>query len=988
MKSIISILALLALFTLNAAFNTHSAAEEIEAVENAIVEQQWVDSIFNLMTLDERIGQLMSIRAHSDKGSEHIAHVENMIKKYHVGGLTFFQGDPVTQARLINQYQKLSKHIPLMIAMDAEWGLGMRMKKTTISFPRQLMLGAIQDNRLLYDMGTEIGQQLRRAGVHLNFAPVMDVNNNAANPVINTRSFGEDRYNVTVKGYMYMQGMKDYGVMASAKHFPGHGDTDVDSHHDLPIITHPQARLDSIELYPFRALAQHGVGSMMVAHLNIPTIDDRPNLPTTLSRKAITDLLRKRIGFDGLIFTDGLEMEGVTKYHKNGEVEAKALAAGNDVLLLPRDLSAAFREIKRFLGEGKIDQDEFDTSVKRVLRAKYRLELTKPQSVEMDGLMADLNNQNALALKRRLIQHSLTLVRNPNNLVPFQQLDSMTIASLAIGSTTKTTFQKRLDSYIAMEHFNEAKKISSERQQRLINKLKNKDVVIVSLHDMSSYASRNFGLTESLKNTIAALEKETKVVLVVFGNPYSLKYFDAVDWLMCAYDEDKMTEDIAAQALFGAFPIQGRLPVTASKKSAFNMGVTTNSLFRLGYDLPESVGLNSAKLTEIDGLAKEAIEAKATPGCVVLVAKDGKVVFNKAYGYHTYSKKTPMTTTDIFDLASVTKIAAATLSTMKLYDEGKVNIYQPVSKFLPDLQGTNKSGVILGDMMAHRAGLKSWLRFYEQTISDPKGKNPKPLKSFYKSEPTPGFSLPVTEKLYLRDDFADSIRTQIRTSPMRSNTKYVYSDLGFYLIADMVKAVTGEPIDDYLQNTFYKSLGLQTAGYNPWKRFSIQRVPPTENDNYFRAQKVQGYVHDMGAAMLGGVSGHAGLFANSNDLAIIMQMLLNRGYYGGKQYISPKTVFTFTTRHPIESRRGIGFDMKETNETRSMNMSPLASDRTFGHLGFTGICSWVDPEHNLIYLFLSNRTYPSMRNNKLGKLDFRPRIQSVIYEAMGEKPSF
>lgn len=942
---------------------------------------QWVDSIFNQMTPDERLGQLFMVRAHSDKDEAHVRHVESLIKNYHVGGLCFFQGTPEKQAELSNRFQALTTHVPLMIGIDGEWGLGMRMKKTTISFPRQLTLGAIRDNRLIYDMGKEIARQMERVGVNVNFAPVADINNNAANPVINTRSFGEDRYNVTVKSYMYMKGMQDHGVMACAKHFPGHGDTDVDSHHDLPIIPHSKERLDSIELYPFRALAQHGVGSMMVAHLNIPTLDDRPNRPTTLSKKTITNLLKEELNFNGLVFTDALEMKGVTKHYDSGIVEAEALLAGNDILLLPEDIEASFREIKRYVAEGKLDQAQLDKSIKKVLRSKYEMGMTNLKPLSLENVRRDLNTPEAIALKRKLIEHSLTLVRNRDNIIPFQQLDSIRLASLSIGLGTESKFQTRLDSYMKMEHFYVGKEISSSKQINLVNQLAKNDAVIVSLHDMSSYASRNFGITESTKQLIEKISQETRVVLVVFGSPYSLKYFDSIDWVLEAYEENEIAQDLSAQALFGAIEVSGRLPVTASQRSTFNTGLRTKKNFRMGFNIPEGVGLNSDTLAKIDALAQEAIESGATPGCVVLVAKKGQIVYHKSFGYHTYAKRHPVALDDIYDVASVTKIAASTLAIMKLQEEGLIDINYPLGNYLPELEGTNKADLIIKDILAHRAGLKSWIPFYEETVTKSR-RNPRPMGAFYRVAPDETYSIPVTDRLYLRNDYADSIWYKIIHSELRPNRNYRYSDLGFYLMAKLVEKQTGKTLDRYIEDAFYADLGMQHTMFNPWQKGDLSHVPPTERDNYFRRMEVHGYVHDMGAAMLGGVSGHAGLFSNATDLAVMMQMLLQRGQYAGRRFLHPETIELFTTRFPGDSRRGIGFDMQQTDPYASPNMSPLATARTFGHLGFTGTCVWADPESELIYIFLSNRTYPSMRNYKLNKKDFRPRIQSVIYEAM------
>lgn len=944
-------------------------------------EDRWVDSVFNALDTDEKLGQLFMIRAHSDLGPDHIAQVEAQIKQYKVGSLCFFQGTPEKQAELINRYQGLSSTLPLMIAIDGEWGLGMRMPASTISYPRQLTLGAIQNNDLIYQMGREVGQQLKRAGIHVNFAPVVDINNNAANPVINNRSFGEDRYNVTIKSYQYMKGMQDEGIMACAKHFPGHGDTDVDSHYDLPVINHDLNRLDSIEFYPFELLSKEGVGSMMIAHLSVPALDPRPNRPTTLSRNTVTNLLREQMHFQGLAFTDALEMKGVTKYFDAGEVEAEALVAGNDVLVLPEDIGAALRSIKSYIRDGKLEQSQVDASVKRMLRSKYRLQLTNFTPIKVDNIRKDLNNKDALALKSELVKAALTLVRNQKKLLPFTQTNQLSMASLSVGVSQKSPFQSRLDAYQKMEHFQLNKNTKASKRSELAQKLAEKDVVLVSLHDMSKFASKNFGLKQADLDFLYQLNRQTKVILNIFGSPYSLKYFDRFEWVLCAYDEDKLTQDLTAQALFGAFSLQGRLPVTASKRSTYNSGHITPKAFRMGYSLPEATGLNSDTLQKIDEIIKEAIDIKATPGCVVLVAKDGQIVFEKAYGHHTYAQKRAVKTSDIYDLASITKVAAATLAVMHLQDSEQIDIQQPINNFLPELDATNKNGKTIKDIMAHHAGLIGWIPFYKQTVSKSR-RNPQPLKAFYRSAPEEAYSIEVTDKLYLRQDFRDSIWQQIYQSDLRSNTNYRYSDLGFYLMAQLVERQSGMPLDQYMNQHFYLPMGLQNTSYLPLQKFKKDRIVPTERDNYFRKGTVHGHVHDMGAAMLGGVSGHAGLFSSAGDLAQLMQMLLQGGHYGGQQYLKGETITNFTMRHPRSSRRGIGFDLQELNPNQTANLASEASTNTFGHLGFTGTAVWADPDEDLIYIFLSNRTYPSMNNNKLHKLDIRPRVQSVIYRAL------
>jgi beta-N-acetylhexosaminidase len=942
----------------------------------------WADSVYNTMTETERLGQLFMIRAHSDLGPEHIQSVETQIKKYKVGGLCFFQGTPERQVELINQYQKLAEPVPLMMAIDGEWGLGMRMKSSTISFPRQLTLGAIQDNSLIYEMGAEIARQMKLAGIHVNFAPVADVNNNAANPVINNRSFGEDRMNVAAKSWRYAQGMQDNGVMACAKHFPGHGDTDVDSHLDLPVIRHDFDRLDSIELFPFRQLAKQGIGSMMVAHLNVPALDEREKRPTTLSYNTITNLLKEGLEYEGIVFTDALEMKGVTKHFESGEVEAEALVAGNDILLLPEDMEAAYREIRNYIKAGKLSWEELAPRVKKVLRAKYELGLQQFEPLRTDSLRELLNTDDALVLKRKLLANALTLVRNPNDLLPFRQLEGIKMASLSINANKATPFQDRLQEYKKMPALQCGQAPSEREQTRLIAELSKADIAIVGLHNMSSRASNDFGISGAARRLLQQLQQKTKVVLVVFGNPYSLKFFDEQEWILEAYEDSPMMQHLAAEALFGARAIKGRLPITASPKSAFGDGVLTGKLARFGFAPPAAVGMDAATLAKIDEIATGAIEARATPGCVVLVAKDQQIVYKKAFGHHTYSGAQPVDTDDIYDLASVTKIAATTLAVMWLQEANQIHLDTPIVRYLPELEGTNKAQLCLRDIMAHQAGLEDWIPFYKQTLVHTRKGRILHSRDFFRRMPEPGFSTEVAPDMYLRDDFRANLFQQIFDSNIDDNPHYKYSDLGFYLIAEMVDRLTGMPLDEFTRRLFYKPMGLETATYRPLDRFEPIDIAPTEIDNYFRKQALRGYVHDMGSAMLGGVSGHAGLFSNAQDLAAIMQMLLNGGVYSDQRLLNAETIDAFAQRHPKSTRRGIGFDMRQLDPSKWINLPADASDTAFGHTGFTGTCAWADPEENLVLVFLSNRTFPDMNNYRLNKLRTRHRILSTVYEAI------
>ncbi|NND05263.1 MAG: serine hydrolase [Saprospiraceae bacterium] len=941
------------------------------------LEDQWVDSVLHTLTLDQCIGQLFMIRAHSNLTDAHVKEVERQIKTYGIGGICFFQGTPGAHARLINQYQKLSPTLPIMVGIDAEWGPSMRFKEASIDFPRALMLGAIQDNSLIYDFGAEVARQLKRVGIHINFAPVVDINNNANNPVINHRSFGEDKYNVTTKGYMYMRGMQDHQVAACAKHFPGHGDTNVDSHEDLPVIKHSKRRLEEVELFPFETLINHDVASVMIAHLYMPALGTEDNLPTSLSPNVVGQLLRKNMGYDGLVFTDALEMKAVSDRFVDGELEIKALEAGNDILLLPNDIDQAFKAIKSYVAEGKMDSARIRQSTQRILRAKYRMDLHNYRPVSEYGVKLDLNNAHALSLKHTLIENALTLARDKHDLVPM--LDhAQKVASLSIGSQGLSHFQVMINEYEEIPRHLAPHDIDPVMKTELLHRLSSYDQVIVSLHNMSQYAKNDFGLKQSAIDCINALNKQTKVILVVFGNPYSLKYFDAVGTIAVCYDNDRLTQNLAAQALFGATGFKGRLPVTATEKSAFGMGIDTKSNQRIGYSVPARVGMQMDSIKQIDRIIHELINRKAAPGAQLLIAKSGKVVYQKEYGYHTYLKDRPVQRHHVYDLASVTKVTAATMAIMKLYEEGKVQLDQPIARYIPELEGTNKAKMTLEQIMSHQAGLKPWIPFYRNTLSASTGK---PAGPYYDSSPSDGYAVKVTNDLYLRSDYPDSIWHYIIESDVNPPGRYRYSDLGFYMIAKIIENVSGMPIDQYVRKYFYDPLHMSNTTYRPLERIKRQDIVPSEKDSYFRHADVRGFVHDMGAAMLSGVSGHAGLFSNSQDLVKLHQMLLNDGFYGGRRYLKAETIRRFAQRPKHVTRRGIGFDMKELSEHRKCNVSKYASDATFGHYGFTGTCIWVDPTYDLIYIFLSNRTYPSMQNNLLNKDNYRSRIQEAVYKS-------
>jgi beta-glucosidase-like glycosyl hydrolase/CubicO group peptidase (beta-lactamase class C family) len=934
----------------------------------------WVDSVLASLSLEEKIGQLFMVPAYSNKGIAHEASVIRQISDYHIGGVIFMQGGPVRQVQLVNAYQAVSK-VPLLIAQDAEWGLGMRLD-STVSFPRQMMWGALSDHQLVYELGKEIGRQCARVGVSMNLAPVVDINNNPHNPVINDRSFGENRYGVALRGLQYTKGLQDAGVIACAKHFPGHGDTDKDSHYDLPVIKHNVERLDSLELYPYKIMIPQGVGAVMTAHLNIPALDSASHSAASLSTSIVTGLLRNELGFKGLIITDALTMQGVAAFNVPGDADAQALFAGNDILLFPGSIPKAVELIKAAIKSGQYSEHLLDAAVRRILEAKYWAGLSDFNMIPTSGLYEDLNNEGVEVLQRKLIANALTVAMNQDSVIPIRNLKDHRIALVSIGRIGEDPMLRAMQKYTEIESYQVGKDDQVGLGNLLVT-LKSYDLVVVGLHGMSRQASKGFGVTLHTKDFLNQLHRQNKVLLCVFGNPYSLEHFDYARNVVVAYEDNDLTAELAGQLIFGGIPAHGKLPVTASDRFVYGMGYMSESASRLEYAHPQDVGVNAEELNKIDLLAEEMITMGAAPGANILVAREGRVIYHKAFGYQTYDHSVIQSESDLYDLASVTKVAATTLAIMKLYEEGKLNLDSSFATYVPYVEGTSVGEVRLRDAMTHTAGLKAWIPFYEETVG-----SDSIYKLIYCDTINERYCIVVADSVFMRSDWTDSVITRIARAALKNKGDYKYSDLGFYLLKDVVENVSGMPLNEYVEQTFYGPMGLQTIGFKPLERFPALRVVPTEQDAYFRHQEIRGYVHDMGAAMLGGVSGHAGLFSDANDLAVLFQMLLNGGSYGGRQYLEPETIAYFTKRQSTRSRRGLGFDKPEPNPNRPSPTTDAASLKTYGHTGFTGTCVWVDPEEDLIYIFLSNRTYPTMDNRLLITSNFRERIHQVIYDAI------
>lgn len=937
----------------------------------------WAQSALDSMTLDEKIGQLFMVAAYSNKDEAHYNQIERLVREQQVGGLIFMQGGPGRQINLANRYQKAAR-FPLLIAQDSEWGNSMRLDSSQ-RYPHNMTLGAIRDSLIIFELGMQMGKECRRVGVQVNFAPSVDINNNPRNPVINDRSFGEDRENVATKGIYIYKGMEYSGAIGCAKHFPGHGDTDTDSHLDLPIIPHGRKRLDSLELYPFKKMIERGCASIMVAHLYIPALDTTRNLASTLSPKIVTKLLKEEMGFKGLIFTDALGMKGVTKYWSEGETELKAFLAGNDVLLFSADVAKAKRMIKDAILKGKVSEAELNARVLKILAAKEWAGLHSNRFTP-ELLPGELVNTATKSLSRRLYEQAITVVKNEGKILPILSLEQRKIAMIEIGATNPTEFYNTARTYATVTPYQLPAESEKATRDKVLASVKTANTVIVGVGSMSKSASKGYGISDGTKALLKELQVMGKeVIVVVFGTPYSLKHFGTHEKaLIVAYEDCIDARIAAAEAIFGGIPVDGRLPITASPQFPVGTGEMWTAGNRFKFSLPEDAGMDGSILQGIDDIAMEAIHSGATPGCAVLLLRGNKIVFDRSYGRTEYGNAGEQVDTyeTLYDLASVTKVCATTISAMKLWQEKKLDLDQPVSHYLQDWRGKGFESVTVRSLLLHQAGFKAWLPFFEETF-DSTGKGLR--ADVYASQPEGAFCVPVIDGLYMCTNYQDSMWVQIQSEGFKGNNKVLYSDLSMIVLRRVIEAITQVPIDRYTDSVFYRPLGMNSTGFNPALTRPDRLCAPTEIDGKWRKKKVQGYVHDQAAAMFGGVSGHAGLFSNVYDVAKLMLALKSAGRGSDTRFFTPETVDYFTRKQVDGNRKALGWDRPGDGGTMA---STLCSERTYGHTGFTGICVWVDPKFDLVYVFLSNRTWPNAENRKLISMNIRPRIQDLAYQAI------
>ena len=938
-------------------------------------EEKWVDSVFNSLTLEQQVGQLMNLRANQPNKDFDIK-IEEYIEKYNIGGVTFFRTDAEDLLLQANEWQSQAQ-TPMMIAIDGEWGLGMRINDG-ISYPYQMTLGAIANDSLIAEMGRQIAEQCLRIGVNVNFAPDIDVNNEPNNPVIGFRSFGEDPDNVARKGAAYALALQNNGVLPSMKHFPGHGNTSTDSHHALPIIKNSMEEIEKIELVPFQYAIDKGVKGAMVGHLYFPALEPVVNQSSSLSKNIVTDLLRNKMNYDGIIFTDGLEMKGAYNGIATDSVCLYALMAGNDVMLLPINAEASMKIIIEAAKNNTEVRNRVEESCKKVLRHKYQIGLNEYHPQKTERLNNDLNQNKYFSLKQRLYNEAITMLENKNEILPLKSVSDKKIAVVTFGKDNFIS-NKLKENGIKNTALLLNNNASEEEIKRTVKQLKSYDYVIVNIRNTSSYPSKNYGITPSVASLVDKLNKNNKVIINLFGSPYALDKLSLnknVSAILVGYEDNQMVANAIADVLVGKISPKGKLPVSANKYKC-GTGLSFEN-----YLSPETLSvslIDNQYIRKIDSLLIDGISQKAYPGCQVLAMKDGKIIFERNYGKFTYEGEQLVHNDALYDIASLTKLFASSFALMKLYDEGKLNLNSTLGDYFPFMNQSDKGNIRLIEFLTHQSGLTSWIPIYKMTCE-----GNVPNMNYFRENIDENHTVRVAKNLYISDEFRYEIYDTIMKSELKEK-KYKYSDLGFYFVPEIVKAITNQSFESFLQENFFEPLNLNHICFRPLNKHDISNIVPTEDDKYFRNQLICGDVHDQTAALFGGVSGHAGLFSNARDLAVMMQLLLNGGYANGTQFISEETINYFTSA-PFadnENRRGIGFDKPELDpEAKNYTPSKQSSMASFGHTGFTGTFAWADPANNLIVIFLSNRVYPTSDNNKLSKLNLRTEIHDLFYKAV------
>ncbi len=962
--------------------------------------EKWVSATMKSMSQDERIAQLfvMAIDPRDDDATR--ARVKKYVADNKVGGLIYNESTLHEQVTITNYAQSLAR-IPLLLTMDGEWGIAMRVEGMP-KYQRNLTLGAITDERLLYNYGREIARQCRRLGLRVNFAPVLDVNDNPLNPVIGTRSFGESPEMVSTHGIAYARGLEDGGVIAVGKHFPGHGSSTEDSHKVLPTINKKMEELNTCELVPFRKFIDAGFSGILTAHLYVPAIDPTQG-PTTLSARCVRDLLKNKLHFKGLVITDALGMKGATQLLK-GSVCVNALLAGNDVLLMPDQVESEVEAIKAAIAAGTLKQKDIDERCHKLLCYKYVLGLTEPQHVDTNNLESDLKSAGSAVLHRQLTAGSITVIKNDDHVLPIHNLQSRRIAVVTVGDGEglKSMFCDRADDYAEVTAFDCKPGDDVEALADMLNAGRFNTVILEA-----------YGNDASTQASIGTLSKKCKnVVLAVLCKSYEIaNYSEAigqsnVKGVVLTYETGEEAQDYAVQTIFGGNAAQGCLPISLTvngqKKYPAGHGIHYEAT-RLGYTVPAEVGVNNRLLAQVDSVARVALREHAFPGCQVVIGRHGKVICKRAYGETAYGTGVPVDDNTLFGLASVSKATGTLSALMKVYDDGKFRLDDKASDVITDLRGTDKENITYRDLLYHETGMPPSLSMWQMmmdtaTYSGPLivgkpdaqhhikimngayGHNDARLRTDILSRSqTERFNVAIADGIWGGRMTYDSIMQRIYHADLGSK-KYLYSCLNFCLLADAVQRITHAPLNYFVNSYIFAPLGAYHTLYRPLSKFSRDQIAYTEVDTYLRRQHIHGYVHDELAAFSGGVQGNAGLFSSANDLAKLLQMWLNGGTYGDVRFYKPSTVDVFTTQKSPNSHRGLGYDKPVVGNPDASNTCAEATAETYGHTGFTGTCFWVDPKNDMFYIFLSNRVSPSRNNPAFSRVSARSHIQSLIYQ--------
>lgn len=935
----------------------------------------WVDSVFSSLSAEEKIGQLFMVIVPSNASADAVEKIKDDIKSHEIGGIIFQRETPYHQASVTKKLQGVAK-IPLFVGQDAEWGIGQAVD-STINFPRALLLGAIKNDSMIYWMGKETATQMKMLGLNLDFGPLADIHNNPEDPLISYRSFGENKIRVADKTTAFVRGLQDFGVLACAKHFTIKGLTVMDIQNDFPVV---QVSIDSVQAYPYKKLFENNLTGVMPASSNFPLFYESMKLikkngydASTLSLLFTGSWLKEKMNFNGLAFVDLAQVKVATEKTRGGEAEVFAFQAGNDVLIGSQEIGPAIRKIKKLIKTETRYEDQLDLSVKKILASKFDAGLSHKQEINLDNLVARLNSPETKLYSQKLYEAAITVLRNSQNTLPITSLENKHFAYITSDATVPNKdFYTYLSKYVNAAYFTLNDKTDLVE---LSDGLKDQEVIVVGIFPQTPQS-----VIDRLNRLLGQLAPTREIIYCDFGNETFLRSAGNLSTVITAYANTSETLKAVPQVIFGGLKANGVLPFTASPSLTEGSGVETKSTNRFAFSIPEDAHMNSKTLLKIENIVNEAIKTGATPGCQVFIAKDGKVVYEKNFGSLTYDNTKPVTSETIYDLASLTKVSATLQAVMFMYEKGLIDIHKKVSFYLPELKHTNKKDITIVEMLTHQAGLAPFIAMWPETMKDSVF-----LPLYYNRTRDEHYPLQVSPNLFAAPGIRDSVWSWIGKSKLiekaaRTPFAYRYSDLGFLILQHLAEKILNQPLDDFLGQNLYEPLGAYTTGYTPLNHFSQQLIAPTEDDKIYRRTRIVGTVHDERAAMMGGVAGHAGLFSNANDLAKLGQMLLQEGQYGGYRYYKPGTVRLFTNKQFDKSRRGLGWD-KPIQSDWSSPTSLKASPKTFGHTGFTGTCMWVDPEFNLVYVFLSNRVYPD-RNNKLNSANIRSRIQDVIYESI------